>query len=876
MRLAGSFLFAVTAGLLAASQADAQASPSAYTTGYRFDAMHRLVGTISPDPDGTGPLHYAATRNTYDGAGRLIKIEKGELSTWESETVAPSSWSTAFTILETTTIAYDNQSRKVQETLSGGGAVQTVTQYNYDAQSNLQCTAVRMNPAGTLPASACTQTSPTPADGPDRITKNIYDAADQLIQVRNGVGTSLERAEATYSYTSTGKREYTIDGNGNRAQFIYDGHDRLSQWIFPSTTRAASFNDSTQSAALSSAGSANTADFEQYSYDNQGNRTSLRKRDGKVLTYQYDGLNRMTLKIVPDQAGFDSYYTTGDVYYGYDAEGHMTFARFNSTTGQGITNSYNGFGELASSTSDLGGTARTLSYLYDADGNRIRLTHPDGNYFWTQFDGLDRPYNFFWHTTSDWWLETITYDSLGRRGSANRGNTPISYAYDGASRLSGLGYDFAGTTNDLSTTLAYNPASDIKTETRSNSLFSWNGAVSVNRGYTTNGLNQYTTAGPASFAYDPNGNLTSDGTNSYAYDPENRLVWDGGTSTSLFYDPLGRLWKINAGTGNTQFLYDGDELAAEYDGSGNLLKRYHFGPGTDEPDFVDLGGLNCSATYFLHADHEGSIIAATGCGNNVTSINSYDEYGIPGAHNWGRFQYTGQQWIPELGMYYYKARFYSPTLGRFMQTDPVGYDGGINMYEYALDNPINQSDATGLDPRVVTFDVAGRTITIKVPVLLSGSGVTPHSLSDIQAVGAQIHAPPGQWTIHVNIVQAQSPTGDTQTVNLSPRRDYSNYNNGEGEGNNLNGQIHIDSRRQDAAAAAVHDLFHGGRGGMEGAVDRYHVTETDTHGHATASAPDPGYENNIMGTTNGRELTNDQVNQEIAPVSVMREENGPQ
>ena len=86
-------------------------------------------------------------------------------------------------------------------------------------------------------------------------------------------------------------------------------------------------NDATQATALTTAGAVNAADYEEYGYDAAGNRTSLRKRDGSVLTYSYDNLNRMILKIVPERAGLTAAQTR-DVHYGYDLRGLQTFARF--------------------------------------------------------------------------------------------------------------------------------------------------------------------------------------------------------------------------------------------------------------------------------------------------------------------------------------------------------------------------------------------------------------------------------------------------------------------------------------------------------------------------------------------------------------------
>jgi RHS repeat-associated protein len=169
----------------------------------------------------------------------------------------------------------------------------------------------------------------------------------------------------------------------------------------------------------------------------------------------------------------------------------------------------------------------------------------------------------------------------------------------------------------------------------------------------------------------------------------------GGRTAALAYDPLGRLFQTSGGSaGTTQFLYDGDELVAEYGGTGSLLRRYAHGLGNDDP-VLWYEGAGLTARRSLFADQQGSIVAVADASGTALAINAYDAWGIPSAVNAGRFQYTGQAWLTELGMYYYKARIYSPTLGRFLQTDPVGYDGGINLYAYVGNDPVNSADPNG-------------------------------------------------------------------------------------------------------------------------------------------------------------------------------------
>ena len=180
-------------------------------------------------------------------------------------------------------------------------------------------------------------------------------------------------------------------------------------------------------------------------------------------------------------------------------------------------------------------------------------------------------------------------------------------------------------------------------------------------------------------------------------------------------------------TADTKFAYDGPNTLAEYDGSNALQKRYVSGPGIDEPIVsYDASG----SRSFLGSDEHGSVISLTDSSGTLIALNRYDEYGRPQGTNIGRFQYTGQRWIGEAGLYDYKARAYLPHLGIFAQTDPVGYDAGANLNAYVLNDPVNLADPLGLQGCIVMCPpddggiiVEGKRLHLPAPELPNSSAL---------------------------------------------------------------------------------------------------------------------------------------------------------
>lgn len=623
-----------------------------------YDAMRQTTGVIAPDPDGAGARLFPATRTTYNLDGRPTLVETGTATSQADGAMA------SFSALRQELTAYDVLGRRTKASASAGGVIQAVTQYAYDAEDRQTCSTVRMNTATfeSPPASAC-ELAAEGLDGPDRMTYVAYDALDRVTQVTNGYGVAGAQIERTVTYTADGNENTIADGKGNLTTYEYDGFNRLTKVRYPNLAGGGSSND----------------DYDLYGYDANGARVSWRRRDGGHLNFYYDALGRL-------------YYRDGiKGWYYYDNLGRSTWTYSGDQAERITVKTYDALGRTTVESAYLGTTFIPLQSTFDAAGRRTRLQWHDAVY-------VDYEYDYGGAMTairdaSGAALVTYTYDDLGRRTALYRANgAQTHYGYDLASRLSSLTFDLPGTTQDQAFGLSYNPAGQLKTRTSSNGLYDWTLAT-ASRSYTINGLNQATSSGDLPIGYDGRGNLNSDGATTFAYDLDNHLVTSS-AGAALAYDPVARLSELSKpGSQTTRFAYDGANLVSEFDANNTVIRRYVPGPGADEPMLWYEGSGSADRRWLL-GDAQASIVAVTDSAGTAT-INRYDEYGIPASTNVGRYQYTGQTWLGELGLYNYKARIYSPTLGRFLQTDPTGYDDGLNWYTYVGNDPMNRSDPTG-------------------------------------------------------------------------------------------------------------------------------------------------------------------------------------
>jgi|HubBroStandDraft_6_1064221.scaffolds.fasta_scaffold02149_4 RHS repeat-associated protein len=690
-----------------------QANSGLATTSYTYNSFGEPL-TIT-DPLGN------TTTNTYDAHGNLLTV----IAPAPNGNTAASVTQFAYNSLGELTQITDPLGRPTKLTYTSAGLISTIT----DPQQNV--TTYQYDTFGNRTSIK---------DAMNNTTTFAYDSGNRLLTITYPGSTTM-----SFTYDYRGRRITMTDQNNKTTTYAYDGADRLTSVKDPDTN-VTYYNYDTENNLLSIE-DANTHTtsftydafgrvtkttfpsnyFETYAYDAANNLTSKMDRKGQTINYVYDDLYRLTQKTYPDSTSVEYVYDlVGKLLSVTDPTGTYGFA-------------YDNMGRLVGATTQyafLSGNY-TTSYTYDANSNRLTMTDPQSGVTNYVYDTLNRLSTLTPPTAFSSTGFGFTYDALSRRTQMTRPNgVTTNYSYDSLSRLlsvlhqvstntidgAAYTYDSAGnrltTTNELAvltSNYTYDPLYELTQVTQAtNTTESYSYDSVGNRlssqglsPYTNNASNELTSTPSASYAYDYNGNLTSKtvsgSTTQYNWDYENRLIsavlpGTGGTVT-FKYDGVGhrvqKAFTQNSTTTTINYLYDGANAIEDVDQNGNVLARYEQTTNIDEL----LAELRSGTTSYYEADALGSVTSLTSSAGALANTYTYDSFGNLIASTGSltnRFQFTGREFDAETGIDYYRARYYDPTAGRFVNEDPLRYLAGGNFYRYVYNNPLAYIDRSGM------------------------------------------------------------------------------------------------------------------------------------------------------------------------------------
>ena len=656
-----------------------------------FDSAGRL--TSETDADGR------TTQHSYDPMGRKLATTDGAGGTtrWAYD-AAGNRTSTTDQRGNVTQMTYDALNRLTRSVDALGGATAVV----FDRNGNRTSVTDPLGHATTFAYDAANRLVRT-TDPNGHVSAVVYDGVGNRVRVTDALGRAMNfhydrlnrlvgvddaaGGHAAYTYDAAGNRTSTTDPNGNASHASFDALDR-----------AVSETD-----ALTHSSSA--------AYDAVGNLTSRTDANAVTTRLVYDAADRMVR----------ADYAEGAVTFAYDRAGNRVAVTDTSGT---TAYTYDGLGRVTSNTSPSG----TVSYTYDAAGNLSVLTNPDGTTVRHTYDALNREIAV---TDSAGRTSNVTFDAAGRRTGEDRPNgTQATYAFDSAGQVTAINWTGPGGAAVSSFAYTYDAAGN-KTrvvDAGGTSTFTYD-ALDRLTGTT------YPLAGTTTYAYDPAGNRTSMTVNgvvtSYSYNAGNQQVaagsnavtWDAAGnmkangSTTYRHDSQNRLIGVERGSLVEQFSYNGADNRTSQ-GVNDIVTHYGYDIHGGLPQVVTesssanghvygLGGtvLWDSATdqglTYYHQDAMGSTAALTRADGTVAGTRSYDAFGAPRGPQvgTGSYWFDGEQYDPNSGLIYLRARYYDPTSGRFLEPDPAAPDltspQTLNKYAYANNNPLRFIDPSG-------------------------------------------------------------------------------------------------------------------------------------------------------------------------------------
>ncbi len=655
-------------------------------TKFEYDALNRLVKTVEADPDGAGPLTSPVTTYSYDARGNLIS------TTDAVSDVTQNSYDNLNRLIENidalnqkTTYSYD----KLGNLLSVVDPLGNKTENKYDARNRVFET-IAPDLGSTKFTYDLSNNLASVTDPVNNETTFVYDARNRLISETDPLGKTSQ-----YQYDAVNNLIAKTDRNNRNIEYKYDdinrritetwvGNNEVINYSYDKASNQTAVNDKFSSLAftydnrdsLLSVNNAGTPGFANvllnYGYDKVGNVLSVADKINNVAggnnSYSYDALNRLT-KLTQSGNGVSD----KRVDFGYNSLGQYTsINRYANLTGTQLVN----------------GT----TYSYDSLNRLTNLNHSNG--------------------TNNVAFYNYVYDVASRITKITDVDGATDYTYDNRAQLTGANHSNAN-----------NPDETYTYDANGNRITS---SIHGN-GYVTGQGNRLLSDGKYNYEYDNEGNLTKQ--TDIATGKVQELTWDYRNRLVAFvdkdavgketqrveftYDAFNRRIAKAVDTNPqdttpavvTQFIYDRSNVLLEFvdsDGAGAnqpvLDKRYLYGAGVDHVLAEESTGGN---VVWQLTDRLGSVRDLVNNSGAVVNHLVYDSFGQvisktnPTVDT--RYLFTGREFDQETGLYYYRARYYDQTTGRFLSGDPIGFaSGDSNKYRYVNNNPVNNRDPIGL------------------------------------------------------------------------------------------------------------------------------------------------------------------------------------